>query len=371
MRLKAKGLSRLEGHSRASTETRDSDSSFFQSAVHLDNLLAAPTATIGLGAGIRTPFNLETNFMIKRLSILFAAATFSISSISAAMAAPPAMPPSFQTRTVASPAGADIFVRFGGTGSAVLLIHGFGDTGEMWAPLAAELAKTHTVIVPDLRGFGDSSRPQAGYDKKTQAVDMRAVVTALGFDHAQVVGHDIGLMVAYAYAASYPDKVDRLVVMDAPLPGIAPWNDLIRLPPFWQFSFGGADMERLVAGRERIYLDRFWNEFAGDPSKFTEDDRQYYAAFYARPGSMHASFSQFNANVTDAVDNAEFEKTKLTMPVLAISGGKSLGATEGVIFRNVATNVTEAVVVNSGHWLMEEATDETVQLVVNFLTSAK
>jgi pimeloyl-ACP methyl ester carboxylesterase len=181
-------------------------------------------------------------------------------------------------------AGATLHVRVGGTGPAVVLIHGFGDTGDMWAPLAAALAKNHTVVVPDLRGMGLSSRPEGGYDKKTQAADVRGVLDKLGIDKSDIVGHDIGTMVAYAYAARYPEKTTRLVVMDAPVPGIPPWNDIVRSPALWHFSFGGPDALRLVKGRERIYLDRFWNEFAGTPSKIDEGTRKHYAKLYALPG---------------------------------------------------------------------------------------
>src|SRR5579862_9229384 len=181
-------------------------------------------------------------------------------------------PPGFQVEDIPTN-GAVIHVRVGGHGPAVVLIHGFGDTGDMWAPLAAELAHDHTVVVPDLRGMGLSSHPDGGYDKKTQAGDVRAVLTQLGIDHSDIVGHDIGTMVAFAYAERYPDKTDRLIVMDAPVPGVPPWDDIVRSPKLWHFSFGGPDAERLVAGRERIYLDRFWNEFAGDPSKIDEATR--------------------------------------------------------------------------------------------------
>ena len=172
----------------------------------------------------------------------------------------------FRTQNVEA-SGATLHVRIGGHGSPILFLHGFGNSGDMWAPLAAELASDRTLVIPDLRGLGLSSHPAGGYDKKTQADDMRSVLTQLGLDRAAVVGHDIGTMVAYAYAARYPDKTDKLVVMDAPLPGIPPWDDIVRNPLLWHFDFGGADAERLVAGRERIYLDRFWNEFAGDPAE--------------------------------------------------------------------------------------------------------
>ena len=177
----------------------------------------------------------------------------------------PSLPSTFTAQTIHSPAGADIFVRSGGRGPVVVLIHGYGETSDSWGPLAAELAKTYTVVVPDLRGIGHSSQPAGGYDKKTQAADIRSVVTTLGYDRTYVVSHDIGIMVAYAYAALYPDKVERLVVMDAPIPGIAPWDEIVKNPKLWHFSFWGPDEERLVQGRERIYLDRIWNDFSGNP----------------------------------------------------------------------------------------------------------
>ena len=282
-------------------------------------------------------------------------------------AAQPTLPVTFKSQIVHSPAGADIFVRSAGHGSAVVLIHGYAETSDSWAPLAAELEKTYTVIVPDLRGIGGSSRPAGGYDKKTQAADIRAVVTTLGFDSAYIVSHDIGIMVAYAYAALYPNKVERLVVMDAPLPGIAPWDDLIKDRRLWHFSFWGADEERLVQGRERIYLDRIWNDFSASPSEPDEATRKFYAAQYAKPGAMRAGFAHFKAFSQDVQDNQVFQRTKLTMPVLAVGAEKSFGATEAVVMRNVAVNVREAVVPNSGHWLMEENPAYTVALIRDYL----
>jgi pimeloyl-ACP methyl ester carboxylesterase len=276
---------------------------------------------------------------------------------------------SFQVRDI--PVGeATIHVRVGGKGPAVVLLHGFGDTGDMWAPLAADLARDHTVVVPDLRGMGLSSKPTGGYDKRTQAADIRSVLTTLGIDRAAVVGHDIGTMVAYAYAARYPDKTVKLVVMDAPVPGIPPWDSIVRLPALWHFDFGGPDMERLVAGRERIYLDRFWNEFAGDRTKIDEGTREHYAALYARPGAMHAAFAQFTSIRKDAVDNQAAMATKLSMPVLAIGGEKSFGANEAVVMRNAAMNVTELVVPNAGHWLMEEAPSTVIPAIRAFLAES-
>jgi pimeloyl-ACP methyl ester carboxylesterase len=279
----------------------------------------------------------------------------------------PSLPSTFKAQTVASPEGADIFVRSGGSGPVVVLLHGYAETSDSWAPLAAELVESYTVVVPDLRGMGRSSRPAGGYDKKTQAADIRAVVIALGHDRTSVVSHDIGIMVAYAYAARYPDKVERLVVMDAPIPGIAPWDQIVRSPALWHFSFHGPDAERLVEGRERIYLDRIWNDFSGDPTKPDEATRAYYAAQYAQPGAMRAGFAQFTAFAQDAEDNKIFQQTKLTMPVLAVGGEKSFGATEAAVMRNIAVDVREAVVPGAGHWLMEENPTVTVALIRDFL----
>jgi len=301
----------------------------------------------------------------------------------------PSLPSSFRATTIHSPEGAEIFVRSGGRGPVVVLIHGYAENSDSWAPLAADLMKDHTVVVPDLRGIGRSSKPEGGYDKKTQARDMRAVVTGLGYDRTSVVAHDIGNMVAYAYAAIYPDKVERLVVMDAPIPGIEPWNEieaecgtytcarlkLLVNPGVWQLNLQlhgyGPAAERLVAGRERIYFDRIWDDFTGDPSKPDQATRNFFTATYAQPGGMRAGFAQFTALSQDAKDNKIFEQTKLPMPVLAVGGEKSFGALQAVIMRHVATNVQEAVVVGSGHWLMEERPAETVALIRNFLVAGE
>src|SRR5467141_5330041 len=295
------------------------------------------------------------------------AASLALGVLSAhAQAQPTPFPADFRSSQVVI-ADATINVRVGGHGPAVVLIHGFGTTGDMWSPMAAALAKDHTVVVPDLRGMGLSSHPAGGYDKWTQAGDIRAVLDKLGIDGADIVGHDIGVMVAYAYAARYPDKTSRLVVIDSPIPGIPPWNQIVRLPALWHFNFGGPDAERLVAGRERIYLDRFWNEFAGDPSKIDEATRVHYTAFYAQPGAMHSAFAQFLSIPKDAEDNKVSMTTKLTMPVLAIGGAKSFGANVAIVMRNAADNVTEVMIANSGHWLMDEQPTATIAAVHKFL----
>jgi pimeloyl-ACP methyl ester carboxylesterase len=264
--------------------------------------------------------------------------------------------------------GAIIHVRIGGQGPAAILLHGYGETGDMWVPLAAELARDHTVVVPDLRGMGLSSRPEGGYDKKTQGHDVAGVLDALKIERADLIAHDIGNMVGYAFTAQYRSRVTRFVLMDAPLPGVGPWEEILKSPLLWHFRFGGPDMERLVAGRERIYLDRFWNEFSADPTAFSEISREHYAKLYAQPGAMHAGFAQFAAFDQDAIDNKIFvTRGKLTMPVLAVGGEKSFGTTMAVVMHAAATDVQEVVIPNSGHWLMEEQPVATVAAIRAFL----
>jgi pimeloyl-ACP methyl ester carboxylesterase len=276
-------------------------------------------------------------------------------------------PATFRTQEIET-GGARLHVRVGGSGPAVLLLHGFGDTGDMWAPVAKLLVKDHTVVVPDLRGMGLSSHPEGGYDKKTQARDIAAVMDSLKIDKAALVTHDIGNMVGYALAAQFPDRVTRWMVIDAPLPGIGHWDEIIRSPQLWHFNFRGPDVERLVKGRERIYLDRFYNELSANPKAIDEATRRHYARLYARPGNMHAAFNQFAAFVQDAIDNKAFlAKGKLAMPVLAVGADHSFGTGMADEIRFVASDVKSAVIVNSGHWVMEEQPAQTTAMIVKFV----
>jgi len=264
--------------------------------------------------------------------------------------------------------GTRLHVRVGGQGPAVVLLHGYGETGDMWGALAAALAPDHTVVVPDLRGMGLSAKPAAGFDKKTQAGDVAGVLDALGIDAVALVTHDIGNMVGFAFAALHRARVTKFVLIDAPLPGVGPWEEILKNPLLWHFRFGGPDMERLVAGRERIYLDRFWNEFSADPARFSEAAREHYAALYALPGAMHAGFAQFAAFDQDAIDNKAFlADGKLEMPVLAVGGEASFGLGMAEVMRFAATDVHGAVVPGSGHWIMEENPAATIALVLAFL----
>jgi pimeloyl-ACP methyl ester carboxylesterase len=263
--------------------------------------------------------------------------------------------------------GVTIHCLISGRGDPVVLLHGYAQTSHMWRPLIPELAGTHTVIAPDLRGFGDSSKPEGGYDKKTMAQDILALVASLGHGRVAIAGHDIGLMVAYAFAAQYPDEVARIALLDAFLPGVGDWTKVWLLRDLWHFHFYGKTPLALVEGRERIYFEHFWNDFAADPAhSVSEADRQLYAAAYAQPGGMRAGFEVFRAFEQDAADFAGFGKTKLKMPMLVLTGEKASGQFLIDQGRLVAENVEGVVVKGAGHWLIDEARDQVIPRLVSF-----
>ena len=266
--------------------------------------------------------------------------------------------------------GGSLYVRVGGHGPAVLLLHGFGDTGDMWQPLAEILMKDHTVIIPDLRGMGLSSHPEDGYEKAAQARDLMSVLDQLTIGNFALVTHDIGNMVGYGVAAQFPDRVTRWAAVDAPLPGLGTWYAQLTNPRLWHFNFRGPDVERLVSGRERILLDRFYNDLSANPAGIDEQTRNHYAELYARPLAIHDAFSgQFAAFSQDAEDNqALFAKGgKLKMPVLAIGGDHSFGAGMKTELDFVAADVRGAVVQNAGHWIMEEQPQQAIALITPFI----
>lgn len=255
-----------------------------------------------------------------------------------------------------------------GDGTPVVLLHGYAETSRMWQPLMRELAGRHVVIAPDLRGAGGSSKPAGGYDKKTMAQDIHALVQSLGYPKVKIVGHDIGLMVAYAYAAQYPDQVESVVLMDAFLPGVGDWTKVWLLRDLWHFHFYGETPLKLVDGRERIYFEHFWNDFAADRThSVPEADRQFYAAQYAQPGGMRAGFEYFRNFEQDAKDFAGFAQTPLHMPMLVLSGEKAGGQFLIDQGRMVDTNVEGVIIKGSGHWLMEEAPGQTIPALAGFL----
>jgi len=255
-----------------------------------------------------------------------------------------------------------------GRGPSVILLHGYAETSRMWRPLMPILAERFTVIAPDLPGIGDSAIPESGLDMKTSAIRIHALARSLGVEKARVVGHDIGLMVAYAYAAQFPAETEKLVVMDAFLPGVPGWEAVYNNPAIWHFRFNGPTPELLVQGRERTYFEHFWNNFAADKTRsIPEAERKAYAAAYARPGRMRAGWAYFVSFQQAAKDFAELSQTKLTMPVLVIGGEKSLGEVLAQQMKLVAPDVSVVVLKDTGHWIMEERPKETMDALVKFL----
>ena len=264
--------------------------------------------------------------------------------------------------------GARLHYMTAGHGPTVILLHGYAETSRMWVPIIPLLAKRFTVIAPDLPGIGDSSIPTEGLDMKSAAVRIHGLARSLGVQRAEVVGHDIGLMVAYAYAAQYPSEVTRLVLMDAFLPGVAGWEAIYDNPDIWHFRFNGPTPEKLVEGRERTYFAYFWNDLAADRNhSIPEADREAYIAAYSRPGRMKAGWAYFVSFQKAAKDFAELARTKLTMPVLSIGGDKSLGRELGEQARLVGTDVTVIVLKDAGHWILEEQPAATTDALLKFL----
>jgi pimeloyl-ACP methyl ester carboxylesterase len=258
-----------------------------------------------------------------------------------------------------------------GHGPAVILIHGYTQTSRMWRPLIPKLAERFRVVAPDLPGIGDSEIPQGGSDMKTAAIRIHSLAKSLGIDKASVVGHDIGLMVAYAYAAQFPSETEKLVVMDAFLPGVAGWETAFDDPHMWHFRFNGPTPEALVRGRESIYFAYFWNDLAADKARSLPlADRQAYVAAYSRPGRMRAGWSYFASWPETARQFAELAETKLTMPVLSIAGDKASAALLGPQMTLVSNNVTVVVLKDTGHWLMEERPTATMDAILKFLLAS-
>ena len=251
--------------------------------------------------------------------------------------------------------------------ATVILLHGFAETSRMWRPIIPTLAEKFTVIAPDLPGIGDSSIPDK-IDMLEAAKKIHALVRSLKIDKARVVGHDIGLMVAYAYAAQFPNETEKLAVMDAFLPGVPGWEPIYDAPNVWHFRFNGEYPEKLVQGRERTYFEYFWNVLAADKTRsIPEADRKAYTEAYSKPGRMRAAWTYFASWPQLAKDFALLSQTKLTMPVLSIGGDKSLGNELGAQMKLVADSVTVIVLPNTGHWILEEKPRETTDALINFL----
>lgn len=303
--------------------------------------------------------------MLLRLLAIIATLTAGLSAPAAAF--PVNFGPGFTTRTVTVD-GCTISATIGGHGPAVVLLHGYAEDSRMWKPLAIALAAHFTVIAPDLPGIGNSSIPSSGLDMTTSARRVHDAMAAWGYRNVRVVGHDIGLMVAYAYAAMYPSEVKRLALMDAFLPGLPGWQPIYDSPNYWHFRFYGPTPLALVQGRERTYFEYFWSGFAANPNhSIPEANRVQYAAAYSRPGRMAAGFAYFASFTQTAIAFSKLAQTQLTIPVLSIGGDKSLGVALAAQTRLVASNVTVVVVKNAGHWIMEEQPAQTMTALTQFL----
>jgi pimeloyl-ACP methyl ester carboxylesterase len=259
------------------------------------------------------------------------------------------------------------YLTAGNAPATVILLHGFAETSRMWRPIVPLLAQKFTVIAPDLPGIGDSSIPDK-VDMLDAARKIHELARSLNIEKARVVGHDIGLMVAYAYAAQFPNETEKLAVMDAFLPGVPGWEAIYNAPNIWHFRFNGEYPEKLVQGRERIYFEYFWNVLAADKThSIPEPDRKAYTEAYSKPGRMRAAWKYFASWPQLAKDFAQLSQVKLTMPVLAIGGEKSLGNELGAQMKLVGDNVEVVVLPNTGHWILEERPKETTEALVKFL----
>jgi pimeloyl-ACP methyl ester carboxylesterase len=273
----------------------------------------------------------------------------------------------------ASVNGIQLHYVIGGQGEPVVLLHGWPETWYAWHKVMPALAKNYTVIAPDLRGIGDSSKPLTGYDGKTVAEDIHQLVGKLGFKTIFLVGHDIGVLIAYPYAAEHPAEVKKLAVWEAPIPGFAPPGR----PPLWWIPFHQTPdvPEALVQGKEMMYLSWFYHNLAYNPATITQADINEYVSHYSAPGGMRAGFEYYRAIPQDAIQNQNYSKTKITMPVLTLQGGYIPVFGGNVTMSSIeygmkilAQNVTGITVPNSGHWIQEEQPVFLVKLLNNFFS---
>jgi len=278
---------------------------------------------------------------------------------------PASPPPNFKHQT-ATVNGVSIHYVIGGKGAPLMLVHGFGQNWYMWNRLLPELSKHFTVIAPDLRGVGESGKPAGGYDKKNMATDLHELAKKLGYSSINLAGHDIGLMVAYAYAAQYPADVKKVALMDALLPGVEPvWHQISTTA--WHFGFFSRPVAgALVAGQERLFLTDFWPQVGHVKNLFTKVEADEFIRSYAQPGGITGSFRWFAAFPQDAKDNLQLMKHKLPMPLLAMGGQFYSAPFLADHCRLVAANVTEAKIPNAGHWLVQENTPAVQQALLDF-----
>jgi len=295
------------------------------------------------------------------ITLLFAA------FIGNAFAVVPANPPANFKHHYALVNGVKLHYVMGGKGEPLLLIHGFGQNWYMWNRLLPELSKHFTVIAPDMRGIGESGKPATGYDKKNMAVDMHELMKKLGYQHVNVAGHDIGLMVAYAYAAQFPDEVKKLALLDALLPGIEPVWSQVKAQAWWFGFFAQPHAGELVSGKVGLFFTDFWPTVGFQKNAFTAAEKAEFIRAYSVPGATTGAFHWFGEFNQDAKDNIEFAKHKITMAVLTMGGDHFAGPFLATHIGLVATNVEESVIKDSGHWVVQENTPQVKKDLLAFL----
>lgn len=281
----------------------------------------------------------------------------------------PAAPPANFRHAYTKINGINVHYVIGGTGEPLVLLHGFGQNWYMWNRLLPELSKHFTVIAPDLPGVGESGKPVTGYDKKTLATYIHGVVVKLGYNQINLAGHDIGLMVAYAYAAQYADEVKKLALIDALLPGIEPVWSQVKGAAWWFGFFAFPVSGELVAGKERLFLTNFWPVVGHVKDPFTPEEVNEFVRAYAVKGGTTGAFHWFGAFEQDAIDNREFMKNRLKMPLLAMGGEYFGAAFLEAHCRLVAENVTGSSIKGAGHWVVQENTSQVQQDLLDFFLS--
>ena len=264
-------------------------------------------------------------------------------------------------------------------GEAVVLLHGFAQSWYEWRrDVIPALANKYFTVAPDMRGIGDSEKPLDGYDKRTMAEDIWQLVRHLGLTKFYLVGHDFGAAVAYAFAAAHPDAVSKLVIAEMIMPGFG-YEDCMQAPfvtdglgrKVWHLAFHDAPNlpEALIAGRERMYLQWFHNNFGYVPNAIPEQDLDEYVRTYAAPGGMRA-LDYYRTHFIDAEHNRESSKTLLKMPVMAIGGAGFLGPIVAEGMAKLAENVRKEVIPECGHWVPDEQPEAFTKLLLEFLGNA-
>lgn len=309
--------------------------------------------------------------LIKKVTLLSLAILFGISAQAQSQKIKAANPPANFKHAIATVNGIKIHYVIGGKGEPLVLVHGFGQNWYMWNRLLPELSKHFTVIAPDLRGVGESDKPAGGYDKKNMATDIHELVKKLGYKNINLAGHDIGLMVAYAYAAQYPTEVKKLALMDALLPGIEPVWSQVSASAWWFGFFGWSASGAIVAGKEKEFLANFWPVVAYAKNSFTKEETTEFVRAYSVTGAIAGSFQWFGAFSQDGKDNVELMKQKLNMPVLTMGGQYFAASFLKEHTKLLANDVNETNIADSGHWLVQENTPAVQKGLLNFFLEKK